>query len=69
MRESQARGGFDYIRRAYRHASAHLVICDYGWILAFFNAQIGFPALIGSVAVFLIQALRRGFRSAISTVD
>jgi hypothetical protein len=36
-------------------------------MLPFFNVPIGFPVLIGSVAVFVIQALRKGLRSAVST--
>jgi hypothetical protein len=69
MCKSKPRSGFDYIRWAYRQASTHLRFWHYGWMFPFFNAPIGIPVLIGSVAVFVIHALGKGLRSSLSTGD
>jgi hypothetical protein len=63
------REGFSYIRRAYRQASAHPLFLDYAGLLPLFNGPIGIPALIGSAGMFVVQALKRGVRSALRTGD
>jgi len=60
MRKIEVRSGFSHATRAYRHALAHPRLWDCcGCMLSFLAAPNGIPALIGLMAVFVVQALRR----------
>ena len=60
MCKGEGRRGLIDTTRDYRLALARAGFWEHAdWMLPFFTAPIGIPALIGSIVIFVVRALRR----------